>query len=113
MGRLNGKQILITGASRGLGRQLALDFAREGAAGLALVARSPDALREVRDRVREVAPQAQLVMIVADLAREADVERVAATTLGAFGGRLDVLVNNASALGPAPMPYLLDYPLED
>ena len=113
MGRLDGKQILITGASRGLGRQLALDFAREGAAGLALVARGADALREVDNRVREAAPRARVVPIAADLAREEDVERVAATALGAFGGRLDVLVNNASALGPAPLPFLLDYPLED
>ena len=40
-------------------------------------------------------------------------ERAVATALHEFGGRLDVLVNNASALGPAPLPYLLDYPLED
>jgi NAD(P)-dependent dehydrogenase (short-subunit alcohol dehydrogenase family) len=113
MSRLAGKVALITGASRGLGRQLALDFARAGAAGLALVARNTKALREVRDRVREVSPETRVVVIAADLGRERDVERVIATALHEFGGRLDVLVNNASALGPAPMPYLLDYPLED
>jgi NAD(P)-dependent dehydrogenase (short-subunit alcohol dehydrogenase family) len=113
MSRLTGKHALITGASRGLGRQLALDFARAGAAGLALVARDADALGEVRARVREAAPQTRVVVIAADLAREEDVERAVATALHEFGGRLDVLVNNASALGPAPMPYLLDYPLED
>ncbi len=113
MNRLSGKTVLLTGASRGLGRQLALDFAREGAAGLALVARNAGALDEVRDRVREVAPGARVVTVAADLGQEADVERVAATALSAFGGRLDVLVNNASLLGPSPMPYLLDYPLDD
>jgi NAD(P)-dependent dehydrogenase (short-subunit alcohol dehydrogenase family) len=113
MSRLDGKLVLITGASRGLGRQLALDFAGAGAAGLALVARNEDALREVRDRVREISPEARVVAIAADLSREEDVERVAAATLYEFGGRLDVLVNNASVLGPAPMPYLLDYPLDD
>jgi NAD(P)-dependent dehydrogenase (short-subunit alcohol dehydrogenase family) len=113
MNRLEGKYVLITGASRGLGRQLALDFAREGVAGLALVARDAAALDEVRGEVRQVAPAARVLLLAADLSREEDVERVAATTLGEFAGRLDVLVNNASVLGPTPMPYLLDYPLDD
>jgi NAD(P)-dependent dehydrogenase (short-subunit alcohol dehydrogenase family) len=113
MNRLNGKYVLITGASRGLGRHLALDFAREGAAGLVLVARNAPTLNEVTRQVLEIAPQARVLAVVADLGREQDVERVAAATLGAFGGRLDVLVNNASLLGPSPMPFLLDYPLDD
>jgi NAD(P)-dependent dehydrogenase (short-subunit alcohol dehydrogenase family) len=113
MNRLTGKYALLTGASRGLGRRLALDFARAGAAGLALVARDAGALHEVRARVHELAPETRVVVIAADLAREEDVERAVATTLHEFDGRLDVLVNNASALGPTPLPYLLDYPLED
>jgi NAD(P)-dependent dehydrogenase (short-subunit alcohol dehydrogenase family) len=44
MERLQGKFILITGASQGLGRQLAIDFAREGAAAISIVARRGDAL---------------------------------------------------------------------
>ena len=52
MNKLAGKNILITGASKGLGRAMALRFAREGAAGLSLVARHGDQLSKVRDEIR-------------------------------------------------------------
>jgi len=113
MNRLNRKKILITGASRGLGRQLALDFAREGAAALALCARHSQPLEKLREEVMVVAPDTKVVLIEADLSRPLDIERLFAITLHEFHGRLDVLVNNASMLGPSPMPYLLDYPLEE
>lgn len=113
MNRLKGKYILITGASQGLGRQLAIDFAREGALGIAIVARRPEALEEVRDRIKEIAPETTVLVIDADLSQEDDIERSIATTLRGFNGRLDVLVNNASEIGPTPLPYLLDYPLDD
>jgi NAD(P)-dependent dehydrogenase (short-subunit alcohol dehydrogenase family) len=113
MNRLQGKHVLITGASQGLGRQLSIEFAREGATALSIVARRRDKLEEVRERVREVAPTTRVLPINADLQRQEEIERVIATTLTEFDGRLDVLVNNASAIGPTPLPYLLDYPLED
>ena len=113
MNRLRGKNIMITGASQGLGRELALIFAREGAASLSLSARHADAIRSVRDEVGKIAPDAKVLAIEADVSKPRDIERLIATTLDAFGGRLDVLVNNASTIGPSPMPYLLDYPLED
>jgi NAD(P)-dependent dehydrogenase (short-subunit alcohol dehydrogenase family) len=113
MNRLSGKHILITGASRGLGRQLAIDFAAEGAAALAITARRAEDLMAVRDRILEVSPNTRVATIAANLASQEDIERIVAATLSEFGGRLDVLVNNASVLGPTPMPFLLDYPLED
>ena len=113
MDKLRGKNILITGASQGLGRELAFAFAREGAAALSLVARHAEAIESVRDEVSILAPDARVVAIEADVSKPRDIERLIATTLDAFGGRLDVLVNNASTIGPSPMPYLLDYPLED
>ena len=61
-----------------------------------------------RDRV------GMIWVIAADMSRQEDIERVTAITLGGeFRGRLDILVNNASTIGPSPMPYLLDYPVED
>jgi NAD(P)-dependent dehydrogenase (short-subunit alcohol dehydrogenase family) len=111
--RLTGKNIVVTGASRGLGRQLALAFAREDARGLALVARNADRLYQLREEIRAIAPRAKVLVLAADLAKAEDIERVAAATLSEFAGRVDVIVNNASVLGPSPMPYLLDYPPEE
>jgi NAD(P)-dependent dehydrogenase (short-subunit alcohol dehydrogenase family) len=113
MRKLSGKKILITGASQGLGREMALRFAREGPAGLSLVARHVDELNNVRDRVRKIAPKIDVVVIEADVSKPRDIERIVASTLAQFKGHLDVLVNNASTIGPSPMPNLLDYPVED
>jgi NAD(P)-dependent dehydrogenase (short-subunit alcohol dehydrogenase family) len=113
MSKLSGKNILITGASQGLGREIALRFAREGAAGLSLVARHADQLNKVRDEIRKIAPKIDIVVIEADVSKPRDIERMVATTLAQFKGHLDVLVNNASTIGPSPMPNLLDYPVED
>jgi NAD(P)-dependent dehydrogenase (short-subunit alcohol dehydrogenase family) len=113
MSRLQGKYALITGASQGLGLQMAIAFAREGAAGIAIVARGAELLEQARESVQAAAPEANVLAIVADVSQPQDIERVVATTLNEFQGHLDVLVNNASASGPSPMPFLLDYPLED
>jgi NAD(P)-dependent dehydrogenase (short-subunit alcohol dehydrogenase family) len=112
MNKLTGKNILITGASQGLGRAMALRFAREGAAGLSLIARHADQLTIVRGEVRKIAPKIEIVIIEADVSKPRDIERIVATTLAQFKGRLEVLVNNASTIGPSPMPNLLDYPVE-
>ena len=113
MNRLNTKHVLITGASKGLGRQLALDFACEGAAALSLCARNLNSLLTLKHEINKIAPDSNVIVVEADMSRPADIERLFAVTLNEFRGRLDVLINNASALGPAPMPFLLDYPLED
>jgi NAD(P)-dependent dehydrogenase (short-subunit alcohol dehydrogenase family) len=103
-GRLTGLTALVTGASQGLGRAIALAYAREGA-DLVLVARRPAPLAAVRAEVEALGARA--LAVAGDVGDPADVERVAAAALEAFE-RVDVLVNNASELGPTPMPYLLD-----
>jgi NAD(P)-dependent dehydrogenase (short-subunit alcohol dehydrogenase family) len=113
MSKLFGKDILITGASQGLGREMALRFAREAVSGLSIVARHVDQLNKVREEIRQIAPKIGIVAIEADVSKPRDIERIIATTLAQFKGRLDVLVNNASTIGPSPMPNLLDYPVED
>ncbi|MFN8598654.1 MAG: SDR family oxidoreductase [Anaerolineae bacterium] len=111
MAALTGKVILVTGASRGLGRALAVEFARRGAK-LILNSRSASAadLAETERAVQMLA--VPVLSVVADVSDRADVERLAGESLAHFG-QVDVLINNASALGPTPMPYLVDYPVED
>jgi len=111
MHSLEGKVCLVTGASRGLGRAVAVEFARQGAS-LVINSRSSSAkdLAETEQRLKVLA--APVLSVTADVSQRADVERLTGEALMRFG-RVDVLVNNASALGPTPMPYLVDYPIED
>ncbi len=110
MERLKGRVALITGASRGLGRALALEFAREGV-NLVVNSRAFSANELTETRRAAEALGAQVLAVIGDVAERADVERLAAEALARFG-RVDILVNNASALGPTPMPFLTDYPIE-
>lgn len=111
MNDLQGKVCLVTGASRGLGRAVALEFARRGAS-LVINSRSSSAkdLAETERQLKVIG--APVLSVAADVSQRADVERLAGEALMCFG-HVDVLVNNASALGPTPMPYLVDYPIED
>jgi NAD(P)-dependent dehydrogenase (short-subunit alcohol dehydrogenase family) len=93
---LEGKVTLITGASQGLGRALALAFAREGAR-VVVNARSEESVRSVAGEVEGVG--AEVLVLAADVSRGGDVERLVRETVGRFG-KIDVLVNNAGLLGP-------------
>ena len=97
---------MITGASRGLGRALALALAREGAS-LAICARNHAELQAVANAA--TAMGADVLLVTADLHHTRDVERLVVLTLERFG-KVDALVNNASELGPTPLPLLADYP---
>jgi NAD(P)-dependent dehydrogenase (short-subunit alcohol dehydrogenase family) len=86
---------LVTGASRGIGRAVALRFAREGA-DLILAATTQGALEEVDDEIRAMGRSATLVP--ADLTDYALIDRMGAAVYERWG-RLDVLVGNAGVLG--------------
>ncbi len=94
--RLTGRLALITGASRGIGRAVALAFAREGAQ-LILVARTVGALEELDDAVQSAGGTATLVPL--DLTDFDGLDRLGASIHERWG-RLDVLVGNAAILGP-------------
>jgi NAD(P)-dependent dehydrogenase (short-subunit alcohol dehydrogenase family) len=93
--RLKDRIALITGASRGIGRAVALAFAREGARVL-LVSRARKALEEVDDRIRAQGGKASLIPL--DLADGKAIDTLGPTLYERFG-RLDVLVGNAAILG--------------
>jgi len=97
---LGGKIALVAAASRGLGRAVAEELAREGAQ-LIICARGEDALRETAESIRE-ATGTRVVDVVADLSNPADVARVAERALAEFG-RVDVLVTNGG--GPPAGPF--------
>lgn len=89
---LRGKAVLVTGGSRGIGRQIALAFAEEGA-DVAICGRDVEQLAKTGAEIRALGGQART--IVADLFQAADCQRVVDETAEGFR-RLDVLVNNAS-----------------
>ena len=94
---LGGKAALVAAASRGLGYAIAHELAAEGAL-VAICARGEERLREA---AREIAAAtgARVVPVAGDVAKPADVSRVAATALAELG-RVDVLVTNSG--GPPP-----------
>jgi 3-oxoacyl-[acyl-carrier protein] reductase len=105
MSRLAGRVALVTGASRGFGRAIALAFASEGAAVAVNYHASRDKAEEVVAAVRDLGRDA--VAVGADVGREADVKALVEATLARFG-RLDVLVNNAGIMTRGPF---LDVPV--
>jgi NAD(P)-dependent dehydrogenase (short-subunit alcohol dehydrogenase family) len=99
---------LVTGASRGLGRALTAELVRRG---WHVVIDGRDG-RRLADAVDAVGPAAgTLIAVSGDVADPAHRQRLADTV--AAMGRLDLLVNNASVLGPSPQPRLADYPLDE
>lgn len=104
--KIHGSVALVTGASRGLGLEIAKIYAGLGA-NLVIAARGREDLEAV---ARELRPQTEVVALALDVSQEA--ERLVEAALERFG-RIDVLVNNASELGPSPMPALEEYPWQE
>ncbi|MBM7691358.1 NAD(P)-dependent dehydrogenase (short-subunit alcohol dehydrogenase family) [Peribacillus deserti] len=109
MGKHKDRIVMITGASKGLGKALALEFARQGAH-LAICARHEQELVKVKAEAEQNG--VKVLAVSADVSVPRDVERFTAVAEDHFG-RIDVLINNASTLGPSPIPNLLDYPEDD
>ena len=95
MGRLDGRIALVTGASRGFGKAIALAYGREGADVVANYNATPDGAAEVVKTLEGLGRRA--VAVRADVSREDEVKALIEAALARFG-RIDVLVNNAGVM---------------
>ncbi len=92
---LAGRSVLVTGASRGIGRAIAAAFLAEGSRVL-IAARGPEDLLAAAAALRTGAPGGQVEAVATDVTSEAGAQALVARAVAVFGG-LDVLVNNAGA----------------
>jgi len=102
---MDGLRVAVTGGTSGLGLALVRELLDRGAR-VAFVARNKEGVERV---ARE---RSDAHGIVGDVSQKADIYPIAIQVLGALGG-VDVLVNNASSLGPVPLVPLADTECED
>ena len=97
---LRNSRAIVTGASSGIGRAVAMELARQGA-GVVVVARREDRLRELAGQIAALKPQTSVEIVVGDITDPATRQRALDAAQSKLGG-LDILVNNAGvgALGP-------------
>ena len=99
---IKNKVVIITGASSGLGEATALLLAKYGAK-VVLAARRKERLEKIASEITSQGGEA--LVVVADVAVQSDVERIAEETLKAYG-RIDVLINNAGIMPQATLDKL-------
>jgi 3-oxoacyl-[acyl-carrier protein] reductase len=92
---IRGRAAIVTGGSRGIGRETARRLLEAGAR-VTICARNQSALEQSRGEL-QAATGGEVLAVVADMAREADVERLVREAQGRFGG-VDILVNNAGTM---------------
>jgi len=106
MGKLNGKVAIVTGVSRGIGKAVAIGFAREGAC-IAIAARTeervraglPGTIHETANEIKAIGGKA--LSIRTNILEESEVQAMVQKVLNEWG-RIDVLVNNAAVAAPGP-----------
>ena len=96
MEKLKGQTAIVTGASRGIGKAIAVMFANEGA-NVVVTARTEYAIDDLAGRI--VQSEGSALAVTADLSIDSDLQRIADETLANYG-RIDILVNNAGIIHP-------------
>ena len=99
MGVLEGRVAIITGAGQGIGKAIALRFAREGA-DIVVNDIIPENIEDVAQAVAELGRAS--VAVKADVSRKQEVDRLVSTAINEFG-KVDILVNNAGIMRDAPL----------
>src|SRR5256712_5760656 len=104
-GKLNGKVAIVTGASKGIGDDIAKQFAAEGAAVVVNYASSKEGADRVVDQIAKGGGKA--ISVRANVARKADIEHLFAEAKKAFG-KIDILVNNAGVYDWSPLEEITE-----
>jgi 3-oxoacyl-[acyl-carrier protein] reductase len=94
--RFDNKNVIVTGASTGIGRATAIEFARSGAKVVVNFYHSPEAANEVVDTIKSEGGEA--IAVQADVSKTSDVDNLIKQSIDYFGDRIDILVNNAGGL---------------
>jgi NAD(P)-dependent dehydrogenase (short-subunit alcohol dehydrogenase family) len=95
---LKDKIVIVSGVGPGLGVKLAVEAAREGAAGVVLAARSADKLADAERRIRELNTDCAVLKVSTDISQRAQCRALATTVVDRFG-RIDALLNSAYSAG--------------
>eukprot|EP01116_Phalansterium_solitarium_P010753 TRINITY_DN2595_c0_g1_i2.p2 TRINITY_DN2595_c0_g1~~TRINITY_DN2595_c0_g1_i2.p2 ORF type:complete len:264 (-),score=70.28 TRINITY_DN2595_c0_g1_i2:230-1021(-) len=96
-GKLSGKVALVTGAGSGIGRAIAIKFAKDGATAVVVADRNVSQGQETVKLIQELANGAQALFVETDVSKVADTERMVQAAVSAFG-QLNILVNSAGVM---------------
>ncbi len=99
--KLSGKTVVVTGATKGIGRAIAEAFAVENT-NLTIISRRQSDCERVAKELKDANPSCQVLPLAADISQMKDIDRIIDKTLDTFG-KIDIIVNNAGAAitGPA------------